>query len=796
MAATVEPARYVSPAMAARRRLETWLLIIPLLVLALVGGNISMASLPAHVAFVAMAFVAVAIMLLDVFRRKSAAKDDRVLLLWLHGSWAFLIFSTLLATLQNGRRDIEFWLVPLGIQLPYFYAVLALQRRDWAVASWLRALFIVVGGLCLEALATAISFYAQTASLQPPSMDIVPIPFRLYVVLNNPNVFGAVLAMTAPAAVGYAFWSNRRWERIAIGALLTGLGWALLATGSRTSQIAAAVSMMVTLLTIGATRGWSQLIWHEPRVRMIAAALTVAVIVVVSSIVLIESRGAGRGGSETRRFELWQTAIHIGAQNPLFGVGSGGFSTAQLGMVSAPPTPVERHAHNLFLNFFAENGLIGLGALLLWLAVLITATWRAWKASNNCDRAWLSGLVGGIIAFGIVGLLDDPMAQMAPLSLLLLFAALIASKVPYPGWRSYSGPVAPWYALLFSVLIAIAATSFTIRYAAVWNAAQTNPNNSAQTWTDTAQTLDQAAAIDSGDALTAAQAAVAWVQVSSTMSGDAQSNALNKAISDYERVVKLDPAFAVHHLNLGVLLLGRGSVEEAIDELAEAVRKAPASGIAHLNYGIALEQANRTDLAVAEYKQALTFGIGHKPLFWQATATRRSVLDVTPAVIGIDDTPRALASGLAALGRGDATGARDEFTAAIALGGGDAATAALIALGDLDSAQGNQSVALDDYRAAFSRIDRYGVLGPGHAGDQSYAVNAFNRFAYISDFIPGVLTLDIDPERAIRFVTLANALRNAGDYAAAAHIYQRILIDNPGYSAAESGLVQLGNAGP
>lgn len=80
---------------------------------------------------------------------------------------------------------------------------------------------------------------------------------------------------------------------------------------------------------------------------------------------------------------------------------------------------------------------------------------------------------------------------------------------------------------------------------------------------------------------------------------------------------------------------------------------------------------------------------------------------------------------------------------------------------------------------------------PGHGGDQTYAVNAFGRLAYISDYGPSVLTLDITPDRAARFVTLAQAITSTGDYAGAAHIYRRILRDNPGDPAAVSGLARL-----
>ena len=785
----------ISDLAAVRRRFETWLIIIPLIVLALVGGNISMASLPAHIAFSGITIIASVVVLTGVISYKKLDHWYGIIHTPLDINWILLLGMTLISVLINDRRrDIEFWLFPLAIQLPFYYAVITLQRRAWAAISWLRALFVVIGGLCIEALIAATSFYGQIAQLHPPSQDVVPIPFRLYTVLNNPNVFGAVLALTFPAAIGYAFWTSRRWERIATATLMIGMGWALLATGSRGSQLAMIAGSVGTVIGIGIAHRWSQLLRQSRRAQIIMVAAIAVSVLLMSSVLFIESRGSGRSGSEARHVDLWQTALHSAMTHPAFGIGTGGFASAQMVSVSAPPTPIERHAHNLFLNFFAENGVFGSVVFMLWLVMLAKGILRAWHATDMTNRLWISGLIGGIIAFGAAGLVDDPMAQVAPLSVMVIFVALIISVVPLSKSGTYRvKTLTPWFILSIVVLICITASWFTARYATVWNAAQNNPNNSASDWTNTAQILDLVAASDPADGLTQSQAAVAWVEANNGKTNDNLSTiARDKAIADYQQVVQLDPTFSIHHLNLGALLLQRGSIDAAIVELAKAVQMAPNSGITHLNYAVALEQSSRNDLAIAEYKQALMLGIARSPSFWNATATRRSMPTVNSTItLTTDDTLRAQTSGQAALSRGDTAGARYEYTAAIALGGGDAATTALISLGDLDAAQGNQSGALNQYRAAFSRIDRYGELGPGHTGDQSYAVNAFGRFAYISDYVPAVLTLDITPERAARFVTLAQSLASNGDYMAAAHIYRRILVDNPGYQPAEAGLSQL-----
>ncbi|WP_085315625.1 O-antigen ligase family protein [Derxia lacustris] len=78
-----------------------------------------------------------------------------------------------------------------------------------------------------------------------------------------------------------------------------------------------------------------------------------------------------KGNADTStgiRLALWRAALRMGAEHPFFGVGRGRFQPtladyAQAGLLD-PALTNKRHAHNDFLNHFAETGAVGLLVLL------------------------------------------------------------------------------------------------------------------------------------------------------------------------------------------------------------------------------------------------------------------------------------------------------------------------------------------------------------------------------------------------------------------------------------------------
>ena len=109
------------------------------------------------------------------------------------------------------------------------------------------------------------------------------------------------------------------------------------------------------------------------------------------------------------RAELWQTAVFIIKKQPLAGLGLGNYDKGYLryaheAIGGEPLEPLMIHAHNIFLDFWTDSGIIGLLAFLLLAGYFFKLYWSV--------RLYSPGLANGAAAAMIAtlghGLLDTP----------------------------------------------------------------------------------------------------------------------------------------------------------------------------------------------------------------------------------------------------------------------------------------------------------------------------------------------------------------------------------------------------
>lgn len=91
------------------------------------------------------------------------------------------------------------------------------------------------------------------------------------------------------------------------------------------------------------------------------------------SFLLTDSTG---GSSASERIRLTQSAIQLFKENPLFGVGLGGFGINYLGYDGSA------YPHNIFLEFLVETGIVG---FVLFLSVIIIAFVKVFKSFRTTD---------------------------------------------------------------------------------------------------------------------------------------------------------------------------------------------------------------------------------------------------------------------------------------------------------------------------------------------------------------------------------------------------------------------------
>jgi O-antigen ligase len=125
------------------------------------------------------------------------------------------------------------------------------------------------------------------------------------------------------------------------------------------------------------------------------------------------------------RYQWWQGAVDANSTDPLVGTGPGTFEFYWARAGSQPG--FVRDAHSLYLETFAELGIVG-AALILALVVgpLRFAVRRALR-SPEAERPWIAAAVAGCVAFAVAATFDWVWElAVLPVAFLCLVAALLS----------------------------------------------------------------------------------------------------------------------------------------------------------------------------------------------------------------------------------------------------------------------------------------------------------------------------------------------------------------------------------
>jgi hypothetical protein len=135
-----------------------------------------------------------------------------------------------------------------------------------------------------------------------------------------------------------------------------------------------------------------------------------------------EVRGPARLTSvDSRRYDYWHVGVNAFADNPIEGVGSGGFRTVWLR--ERPVAGYALEVHSLPLEMAVELGLVGLGGFFVFIGGLGAAARRALRS----ERLAAAGPVAAGSVFLLHATIDwDWQIPAVTLPAIILFAAVIA----------------------------------------------------------------------------------------------------------------------------------------------------------------------------------------------------------------------------------------------------------------------------------------------------------------------------------------------------------------------------------
>lgn len=331
-------------------------------------------------------------------------------------------------------------------------AVLPARRVGWLLA-----------GLLMAGLGEALLGLYQFLTASGPQQFVLLGRFlRAYGTFRQPNPYAGYLGLIIPLALSLAIWwwtgrdtsicktaqMGKSRPSPWMGGLLVLttliLSLSLLLSWSRGGWLAAAFAFGVVVLA------WSR---RKAPLIVLAGGLLLFLMAVVGLFDLLPTSLVARladlrsywvtvdlnrvevtdaNFSVVERLAHWQAAIGMWADHPWLGVGLGNYAVVYPAYrVSRWQDPLG-HAHNVYLNFGAETGLIGLAAYLLFWGAAI---WHALQAARQRDR--LVAAVGiaalGALAHATVhNLFDNLWVQHIYLNLALLLGAVTVLTAQAP----------------------------------------------------------------------------------------------------------------------------------------------------------------------------------------------------------------------------------------------------------------------------------------------------------------------------------------------------------------------------
>ncbi|MHB1417028.1 MAG: O-antigen ligase family protein [Chloroflexota bacterium] len=359
----------------------------------------------------------------------------------------------------------------------------------------------------------------------------------------HPNVVGGVIAAFLPLQVLALRAEKQRTPALtAAGVVLVAVSAVgLVASESRGAWLALAV--------VGG--GWLLVRWLARRRRWVlwlgllgGAGLLCVLLLALTPL------GEHLLALRPDRLEVWRNSLDLASDYSFTGLGLSGFTMAYSSYVLLVHVPHTIHAHNLLLDIYLQQGLLGLAAF-LWLVVAL-----AWP--RQPDSPWAGAARASLAVILLHGLLDDAFYGYGGYATPLLFLplGLLAGASRLMGradWRSRNLGLRTAGVIAGTVAVLVAATwllpglraAFEANLGAVF---QTRAELSVYSWP-------------------------AWpIQDAVRRSPEVD---LREAISRYEIALRLDSANATANRRLGQIELSLGQYDEARRHMLTAYRAAP-----------------------------------------------------------------------------------------------------------------------------------------------------------------------------------------------------------------------------
>jgi O-antigen ligase len=252
--------------------------------------------------------------------------------------------------------------------------------------------------------------------------------FRAGGVYGSPPGAATVLAMSALCGLPFVRSAVGRRRALSVGCLALIVGGCIV-TFTRASVIGLGAGLLVYLWLSRSP------LLRPSRVAVGAALVCCTVLLVLPALEqsTLFQRGVVRPGNLAGRASYWRLAIPIAetsAANLSVGIGSARMLAARQGgsipaELAAAPVLIDHGTHNQYVLALVEQGLVGLGALVAWLAATVLMGVKRIRAGDPATAA----LVGSMIAFAVVLLANNAILHPPSFSIAAMTSGLLAARI-------------------------------------------------------------------------------------------------------------------------------------------------------------------------------------------------------------------------------------------------------------------------------------------------------------------------------------------------------------------------------
>ncbi|MCG3208760.1 MAG: hypothetical protein FOGNACKC_02372 [Anaerolineae bacterium] len=494
------------------------------------------------------------------------------------------------------HETLVFW----GMYLAAFYAAADFGRRRWFTELAINAI-VLVAGLVLAFGGLQLWWWLTDPAAGLPRLSV----------LGNPNTMASFLALVFPLGLARLGAAKNPLLKIALGGWALLLVAALLLTQSRGGLLALVVA-----------GGFFGLSWFRAAGGAFARrwqwALAGAGLLLVGGLLALGLGLRGLNDGVDIRQQVMLGALRAWQAHPLFGVGPGALGQA---LLQQPLTldQIWPDAHNLYLTFVAETGLLG-AAGLGWL--LLAAARRLWRDVARPVDVLPLACAAGLLGFAAHNLVDSQLKYPAIMLLVAVLAGFWLAS-PAESARSWGRPVAAAALVGLAVLFALGwrgGQNISSYNQAVSAAGQND-------WAGAARQLADVRAFAPDNPFFQRQLAFAL-----GMAASRDESARRQAIELYRAALATVDRLAIDHANLACLLHADGQPAAAIRELEQARQLELTNLTVRLALGEMLEQMGDDSGAAQEFAAVLAAQPDFAAAgFWQATPARAALAkQVTP----------------------------------------------------------------------------------------------------------------------------------------------------------------------